>query len=88
MKGKTQFVVFLTGPGGTGKSRVIDGVRDYAKSLCKQLDVKFDQRTIITTALTGTAAVNIKGETTASACQIKKNKENLDKEQDYKNSTS
>ena len=41
---------------------------------------------LIKNALIGTAAVNIRGETTASTCQIKQNKESLDKEQDYKNS--
>ena len=50
-----------------GKSKVINSVRDYAKKLCNNLQVDFTSRTIVTTAVTGTAAVSINGETT---CQF------------------
>ena len=38
---KNQFVCFLSGAGGTGKSRVINGVRHYCKLLCNELGVEF-----------------------------------------------
>jgi hypothetical protein len=69
-KGKKQFIGFLSGAGGTGKSQVIDTVKTYCKTLCDNLNVKFDRRTIVVTALTGSAAVSINGETTHSACKL------------------
>ena len=69
-KGKKQFIAFLSGAGGTGKSQVIDTVKTYCKTLCDNLNVKFDRRTIVVTALTGSAAIAINGETTHSACKL------------------
>ena len=68
---KGQFIGFLSGAGGTGKSKVIHLVRTYCKMLCDELNIEFNKRTIVTTALTGTAAVSINGETTARACKLK-----------------
>ena len=67
-----QFIGFLSGPGGTGKSKVIHSVLEYCKGFCSLIDYPFDKRTIVVTALTGSAAVNIGGETTHSACLINK----------------
>jgi len=67
---KNQFVCFLSGAGGTGKSRVINGVRHYCKHLCNELGVEFTKRTIVVTAVTGSAAVAIHGETIHSACNF------------------
>ena len=53
-----------------GKSRVINTLQAYAKNVYTQLRVTCDRRTIITTAITGTAAVGIGGETTCSACSL------------------
>ena len=61
-KQSNQFIGLLHGSGGAGKSRVINAVRNYAKNLCNFLKVDFDKRTILTTALTGVAAVSINGE--------------------------
>ena len=70
MNNKNQFVCFLSGAGGTGKSRVINGVRHYCKLLCNELGVEFTKRTIVITAVTGSAAVTIHGETMHSACGL------------------
>ena len=67
---KNQFVCFLSGAGGTGKSRVINGVRHYFKLLCNELGVEFTKRTIVVTAVTGSAAVAIHGKTMHSACNF------------------
>ena len=69
-----QFVAFLSGAGGTGKSRVINGVLSYCKNLCGRAGIGFDKRTIVVTALTGSAAVSILGETTHSACYLNSTK--------------
>ena len=66
----SQFVAFLSGQGGTGKSRVIHSVLRYCKRLCENANIEFNRRTITVTALTGAAAVSIFGETTHSACLL------------------
>ena len=86
LNNKKQFIGFLTGPGGSGKSRVINALRAYAKNLCTQLRVTCDRRTIITTAITGTAAVGIGGETTCSACSLRTNLHNIKHNEDFDNS--
>ena len=60
-----------------GKSKVINSVRDYAKKLCNNLQVDFTSRTIVTTAVTGTAAVSINGETTCSVFNLKTVKDKI-----------
>jgi hypothetical protein len=66
-----QFVAFLSGPGGTGKSKVLNTVLCYCKELCRRAKIPFNKRTITVTALTGAAAVSIRGETTHSACGLR-----------------
>ena len=41
----------------------------YYKTLCDNLNIEFNKRTIVVTALTGAAAVSINGEITAKSCQ-------------------
>ena len=65
-----QLICFLSGPGGTGKSKVINAVIEYCQKLCAEINMKFTKRTIVVTALTGAAAVSIFGETTHAACHI------------------
>ena len=78
---KHQFIAFLSGAGGTGKSKVIHTVKEYCKKLCDNLNVEFNQRTIVVTALTGVAAVSINGETTSKACGLNsKNEVSFDEE--------
>ena len=72
LNNKDQFICFLSGAGGTGKSRVIHAVKHYCKLFCEILGVEFNRRTIVVTGLTGTAAVSINGETVHSACHLGK----------------
>ena len=69
LKGRTkdsQLICLLHGPGGSGKSTVINMVKAYAKSYCEQLGHEFTCRTIVITAMSGVAATLINGETTHS----------------------
>ena len=76
-----QFVAFLSGAGGTGKSKVIHCIIDYCKQLFKNLGLQFNKRTIVVTALTGAAAVSINGETTAKACKL--NNKNVSEDDEW-----
>ena len=67
-----QLIAFLNGPGGTGKSHVVAAIVRYCKRLCENLNVNFDRRTIVVTAMSGSAAVSINGETAHMACCINK----------------
>ena len=67
LNARAQLIMFVSGAGGTGKSNVIDHVVSYAKEYCENISVPFTDRTIVVTALTGIAAVLIKGETLHSA---------------------
>ena len=67
-----QLIAFLNGPGGTGKSHVVNAIVRYCKALCENLNLNFDKRTIVVTAMSGSAAVSINGETTHMACCINK----------------
>ena len=79
-----QFVAFLSGPGGTGKSKVINTVLTYCKNLCSKVGVRFNKRTIIVTALTGAAAINIFGETVHSAYGLNKTSSSTDDIDEWK----
>jgi hypothetical protein len=65
-----QLIAFLNGPGGTGKSHVVSAIVRYCKKLCENLQINFDKRTIVVTAMSGSAAVSINGETAHMACCI------------------
>ena len=66
-----QLICLLHGPGGSGKSTVIDLVMDYAKEYCSYMDnYEFTARTIVVTALTGVAATILLGETTHAAVYL------------------
>jgi hypothetical protein len=67
---KQQLIMFMTGAGGSGKTRVINAVLMYAKGFCKELQYVFDKRMIVVTALTGVAATLINGETMHSAAKL------------------
>jgi PIF1-like helicase len=66
--GHQQLIAFLNGPGGTGKSHVVSAIVRYCKKLCENLQINFDKRTIVVTAMSGSAAVSINGETAHMAC--------------------
>ena len=65
-----QFIAFLSGAGGSGKSHVINTVTRYAANFCSNLKIPYNKRSIVVTALTGSAAVAINGETTHGACAL------------------
>ena len=67
---RKQLICFLSGPGGTGKSKVVNAAIEYCQKLCAEINMKFTKRTIDVTALTGAAAVSIFGETTYTACYL------------------
>ena len=69
-----QLIAFLSGAGGTGKSKVVQSVLSYCKRFCKSAGVEFNKRTIVVSAMTGAAAVGIFGETTHSACHLNNKK--------------
>jgi hypothetical protein len=52
-------ILFMTGAGGSGKTKVINAVMAYAKGFCKALNYMFDKRMIVLTAFTGVAATLI-----------------------------
>lgn len=68
-----QFIGFLSGAGGTGKSWVIKSVMHYCRKLCANHKVPFTKRTVVVTAMTGSAAVSIFGETAHSAFCLNRN---------------
>ena len=77
LKGNTsdpQLVCLLHGPGGSGKSTVINMVKAYAKSFCDSLNHPFNQQTITVTAMSGVAATLLHGETTHMALGLNKSK--------------
>jgi hypothetical protein len=78
-------VMFLTGAGGSEKSFVMDQVMAYSSEFASNLGVTFDTRTIVVTALTGVAAVAIKGETMDSACHLSSPKMSDEMIQHWKN---
>ena len=67
---KKRVVMFLTGPGGSGKSHVIQNILQYGKEYTKHIGQDFTSRTIVVTALTGSAATSILGETLHSVAHI------------------
>jgi hypothetical protein len=64
--------MFLDGAAGSGKSHVVSQVLAYGRAYTSKLNLTFDMRTVIVTAITGVAATSIGGETTSSACFLDK----------------
>ena len=65
-KGYYNLICLWHGPGGSGKSTVINMVKAYARDYCELLGHPFTTRTIIVTAMSGVAATLLSGETTHS----------------------
>ena len=78
--------MFLDGPGGAGKSRVIEQVVEHIKQFTENLDMTFGMRTIVVTAMSGVAATSIGGETLHSAVGL--NKKNRLVEGEWENARS
>lgn len=68
-----QLICLLHGPGGSGKSTVINLVQAYAKDFCLQIGHTYTARTIVISAMSGVAATLIHGETTHSAVKMNSN---------------
>ena len=71
-KKEENLVCFVHGPGGCGKTTVIDLVRNYCKEFCDLLNHTFTSQTIAVTAITGVAATLLLGDTTHSSLYINK----------------
>jgi hypothetical protein len=71
---KEQLVMFLDGPGGSGKSFIIKEVLDYAKNFCQKITFPFTEMTILVTATSGVAATLINGETVHRAVYLNRKK--------------
>ena len=69
-----QLIALLHGPGGSGKSTVINMVKAYAQSFCESIGHPFTNRTILVTAMSGVAATLLHGETTHSVMGLNKSK--------------
>ena len=70
LRPNTPLRMFLDGPGGSGKSRVVKELLKYAEQFTSLLNLKFDMRTIVVSAKSGVAAVSIGGETTHSVAYL------------------
>ena len=75
-KRNPQLVGLLHGPGGSGKSKVINLVIQYASSFCNMLPgYNFTDRTILVCAYSGVAATLLRGQTFHSALFLNQKKE-------------
>ena len=70
-------VCFLHGPGGSGKSAVLELLLIYAAEYCEHVGEIFTETTIVVTALSGVAATLVKGRTVHSAVHINKELKNI-----------
>ena len=74
-----QLVCLLHGPGGSGKSAVINLVQAYARSYCENIGHPYTSRTIVISAMSGVAATLLHGETTHSLLGL--NRSSITKEE-------
>ena len=65
--GKSHLLMFLSGQGGSGKSYVISVAQRYCHTFCQYASIPYDDTSIYFTAMTGCAAVLLKGLTLHSA---------------------
>jgi hypothetical protein len=63
-----QLVLFLDGPGGSGKSTVIKEVLRCGSQFCKNTQHPFNEMTILVTATSGAAATLVNGDTIHRSC--------------------
>ena len=83
MRNERQLIMFLTGAGGSGKMEVINLVLAYAKGFCKEMEYVFDKCMIVVTAMSGVAAMIVKGETVHSAAKLNCSKITLDHQREW-----
>ena len=78
--------MFLTGPAGAGKSTILNSLVDYCQEFCISMGHMYDEGVIRLTALTGSAATEIKGSTTHSECRLMSDRKlSLDDIKEWKN---
>ena len=65
-----QLICLIHGPGGSGKSTVVNLVIAYAQEYCDHIGHPFTSRTIVVTAMSGVAATLLHGETTHGALSL------------------
>jgi PIF1-like helicase/Helitron helicase-like domain at N-terminus len=82
--GDGQLIMFLTGPGGSGKSEVINQLLAYSQDYCNNIQYPFNSRTILVTAYSGVAATLIHGQTLHSATYLSWNNANIDPDEKAK----
>ena len=68
--GKEQLVMFLTGPGGSGKSHIIKCCRLYCKTFCDAIGKPFDYSVFPVTATSNSAASLLQGKTIHTAAML------------------
>ena len=74
--GRDQLIMLMHGPGGCGKTTVLDLMMTYVKEFCDDFsDYEFTSRTIVVTALTGVAATLLMGQTTSAALYLNQKRE-------------
>ena len=73
LKRKEALCMFLDGAGGAGKSHVVNQLLLYGEQYTRNLNLTWDMRTVIVTAMSGVAATSIGGETTHSAVAFNRN---------------
>jgi energy-coupling factor transporter ATP-binding protein EcfA2 len=79
-----QLIMFLTGPGGSGKSEIIKELLAYVEQFCSAIQQPFTKRTILVTACSGVAATLIHGQALHSAIFLNKSIQNIDKDEKLK----
>ncbi|MFN9980151.1 MAG: hypothetical protein ACK53Y_09570, partial [bacterium] len=70
--GLGRLVMNLTGPGGSGKSFVLDAFKSFCKQFCKAIGKPFNDSVYIVTATTNTAAAQLKGDTIHSIAGLRR----------------
>jgi hypothetical protein len=71
---KKQLLLFMDGPGGSGKSTIMKEVLRHGREFCKNIQHPFNEMTILVTATSGVAATLINGETLHRACHLRRKK--------------
>jgi len=73
---KKQLIALMHGPGGSGKTAVVNLLLAYAKEFCSSFEdhsLAFTSQTIVVTAMTGVAASMLNGETVHSRLYLSSN---------------
>ena len=73
---KDQLFMFLSGPGGGGKSHVISAIKAMCRYFCISCKLPFNSKVVAITASTNTAAAQLGGSTIHMAAQLRRRKIN------------